>query len=150
MLGRPPKPTRLKMLEGNRGKRPINNTEPQPVNGPPPCPRWLGRDAKREWRRVCRELAAMGLLARADMTALAGRCQEWARYVEMQHVLAEKGCTFETATGGFQARPEVAIADKALGRVNAIDQQLGLTPAARSRLSTQEKPQDDLEAMLGG
>jgi hypothetical protein len=39
--GRPPKPTALKVFEGNPGKRDLNNQEPQPKKGAPSCPKTL-------------------------------------------------------------------------------------------------------------
>ena len=39
--GRKPKPTALKLLEGNPGKRPINEHEPVPPKGTVKCPTWL-------------------------------------------------------------------------------------------------------------
>ena len=36
--GRKPKPTALKVLEGNPGKRPLNENEPIPPKGSIKCP----------------------------------------------------------------------------------------------------------------
>lgn len=41
MAGRKPKPTAIKKLEGNPGKRKLNTKEPAPVKGMPTCPEWL-------------------------------------------------------------------------------------------------------------
>ena len=41
MAGRKPKPTALKTLEGNPGKRKINTKEPIPGKGIPTCSEWL-------------------------------------------------------------------------------------------------------------
>ena len=38
--GRKPKPTAMKVLEGNPGKRSLNTTEPQPPKRAPRCPNW--------------------------------------------------------------------------------------------------------------
>lgn len=50
--GRKPKPTALKVLEGNPGKRQLNVVEPKPRNKAPKCPAWLDAEAKKEWRRL--------------------------------------------------------------------------------------------------
>ena len=73
--GPPPKPTRLKILAGNPGKRPLNDAEPVPAPGRPSCPAWVSKEGRAEWRRVTRELEALGLLARIDQATLACYCQ---------------------------------------------------------------------------
>ncbi len=45
--GRKPKPTAVKQLEGNPGKRQLNANEPKPAARAPSCPKWLEDDAKR-------------------------------------------------------------------------------------------------------
>ena len=50
--GPPPKPTHIRLLEGNPSKRPINRREPQPEKGAPPCPRWLTAEARVAWKRI--------------------------------------------------------------------------------------------------
>ena len=58
--GRKPKPTALKVLEGNPGKRPMNMNEPVPPKGTVKCPAWLEPEAKKEWKRLASSLEAMG------------------------------------------------------------------------------------------
>ena len=50
--GRKPKPTAMKKLEGNPGKRPLNLFEPTPEEKMPHCPDWLEEEAKAEWERL--------------------------------------------------------------------------------------------------
>ena len=55
--GRKPKPTALKMLEGNPGGRPLNTKEPKPEKKAPRCPSWLEDEAKKSgsvWRKYWR------------------------------------------------------------------------------------------------
>ena len=47
--GRKPKPTAVKVLEGNPGKRQLNPFEPQPGKRAPQCPEWLNEEAKKEF-----------------------------------------------------------------------------------------------------
>ena len=47
MAGRKPKPTAVKKLEGNPGKRKLNTKEPVPAKGMPDCPEWLLPEAMR-------------------------------------------------------------------------------------------------------
>ena len=47
--GRKPTPTAIKELEGNPGKRALNEREPKPQKKAPACPKWLEEEAKKEW-----------------------------------------------------------------------------------------------------
>ena len=69
MAGRKPKPTALKKLEGNPGKRKLNTKEPMPGKGMPDCPKWLLPEAKKEWERLCVKLSEIGVLTEIDMAA---------------------------------------------------------------------------------
>ena len=73
--GRKPKPTAMKELEGNPGKHPLNTSEPKPNKKAPACPKWLEPEAKKEWRRLAKQMEAIGILTEVDMAAFAGYCQ---------------------------------------------------------------------------
>lgn len=45
--GRKNTPTQLKVLNGNPGKRPLNQNEPKPKPVMPECPSWLNGYAKK-------------------------------------------------------------------------------------------------------
>ena len=70
--GRKPKPTAVKQLEGNPGKRQLNANEPKPAARAPSCPKWLEDDAKKEWRRLAKQMEQLGILTEVDMAAFAG------------------------------------------------------------------------------
>lgn len=59
LRGPAPKPTALRIIEGNLGHRPLNQREPKPLVGEPDVPAHLSRDAKKEWRRLVPILLAM-------------------------------------------------------------------------------------------
>ena len=81
MAGRKPKPTSLKVLEGNPGKRQLNPNEPKLDASVPKCPAWLSKEAKREWKRLVPFLEQAGLLTQVDRAAFAGYCQSYADWV---------------------------------------------------------------------
>lgn len=143
MAGRPRKPTKLHVLNGNPGKRPLPKNEPKPTEGVPDRPEWLLPEAKREWTRVVRELEPLGLLALVDRAMLAAYCQSWATYVRAQRKLEQLGETFETATGYLMPRPEVAIAKGALEKAMQLSARFGFTPADRAKLALPEAPPAD-------
>ena len=61
--GRKPKPTAMKELEGNPGKHPLNTSEPKPNKKAPACPKWLEPEAKKEWRRLAKQMEAESIAA---------------------------------------------------------------------------------------
>jgi hypothetical protein len=75
MAGRKPKPTVLKLITGNPGRRPLNRREPKLRPGIPSCPPHLSPEAKREWSRVIPLLAECRLVTEVDRAALAAYCQ---------------------------------------------------------------------------
>ena len=111
MAGRKPKPTALKKLEGNPGKRKLNTKEPVPAKGMPECPKWLLPEAKEEWKRLCQKLSDMGVLTEIDMAAFAAYCQSYARWKEAKEHIDSEGSTFEIDKGYRQQTPWVGIAN---------------------------------------
>lgn len=150
-MGRPAKPTIIKMLEGNRSKRPLNRFEPQPAGTMPKCPDWLDREAKAAWRRTAKVLHPIGLLTEADADALAMYCQCYSRWKAAETVVAQKGTTYDLLDKHgnvrcVQQRPEVSISRAMLDVMTKLAREFGCTPAARSRMmllppAVQEKNQ---------
>jgi P27 family predicted phage terminase small subunit len=146
MKGAKPKPTNLKIIEGNPGKRPLPKNEPKPKPTTPGCPRFLTTAAKWEWKRVAPELARLGLLTIVDRTALAAYCQSWADYKEAIKWMKENGKTYSVNAGGgrqYRSYPQVKIADAALKQIRAFCTEFGLTPSARARMQTLQTIDDD-------
>jgi P27 family predicted phage terminase small subunit len=111
--GPPPKPTRLKILQGNPGKRALNKDEPTPPAAPggevkPPW--WLPRyerdlgvngrkvrsKARTFWARIAPILDEMGVLTTADPDALAMLCDVLAEYVEAREIVRRYGMSYES------------------------------------------------------
>lgn len=148
--GRKPKPTALKVLEGNPGRKPLNDKEPKPEKRAPKCPSWLEPEAKKEWKRMAKVLETMGILTQIDMTAFAGYCQAYARWKEAEEFLSKHGTIFKTPSGYIQQVPQVSIAQTYLKVMKDFCSEFGLTPASRSRIRVdmQEKAKDDPMAEL--
>jgi P27 family predicted phage terminase small subunit len=148
--GPAPEPTKLKILNGNRGHRPLNQDEPQPTAG---CtmPAWLSPTAKSEWRRLAPKLLALGLLTENDRAAFAGYCQAYAELVDATRILDKEGRilpVFATSKAlgtildgngrpiriGGKLHPMLKSQRDAFARVRVLLAEFGLTPSARGRL----------------
>ena len=105
--GRKPTPTAIKELEGNPGKRKLNDKEPRPEKKAPSCPKWLEPEAKKEWRRLAKKMELMGVLTEVDMAAFAGYCQAYARWKEAEEFITQHGTIVKTPSGYWQQVPQV-------------------------------------------
>lgn len=151
--GRKPTPTALKVLEGNPGKRKLNDREPKPEKKAPACPKWLEPEAKKEWRRLAKKMEALGILTEVDMAAFAGYCQAYARWKEAEEFITQHGSIVRTPSGYWQTVPQVSIARGYLKLMGTYASEFGLTPASRSRIITNAESADaidEMEAILGG
>ena len=137
--GPPKKPTRLRVLAGNPSGRPLERNVPVGPSGPPPCPRELTPEARREWRRTVKVLSLMGTVTKADRAALAAYCEAWSTWCEAQRHLREEGYIVLTPNGYPQQSPWVSIANKAFRQMYVLIQDFGLTPLARSKLEMPER-----------
>jgi len=140
--GPPPKPTRMRLLEGNRGKRRINEYEPQPEKAAPPCPRWLTPEARKVWKRVAALLRKMRLLTVAEEDALVAYAQTFARWKAAEEFLARHGDVYPIRDDQGRVKcmaqfPQVAIARHLLAVLKSYQQEFGFTPSARTRLSVE-------------
>lgn len=120
--GRKPKPTKLKELNGNAGKRALNKNEPQfdkIMNIEPP--KWLEPLAVEMWQRVIPQLCANDLLTVGYLHNVEAFCTAYARWRQAQieinkygvvvphpetGVLQKKSCRYRderngSATGKF-------------------------------------------------
>lgn len=101
----------------------------------PSCPAWLGREAKREWKRITPHLKKLGLISQIDRSALAAYCQAYHRWWEAEALIKEHGLTFTTDKGYVQQRPEVGIASSAMKQMRMFLTEFGLTPSSRTRIT---------------
>src|SRR5665213_2409034 len=82
-----PKPTALRVLEGNKGRRPMPQHEPAPPAGMPSCPDFLNAYARGEWSRVAETLYSIGTLSQIDQMMLAAYCPAYSRWRQAEEDL---------------------------------------------------------------
>jgi len=144
MRGRRPKPSRLKVLTGNPGKRPLNMNEPVPNPTVPECPPELGPVAQREWNRLVGELAALRLITNLDRAALAAYCAAYALWAEATEAIQKYGAMVKSPSGYPMQSPYVAIVNRQTEIMMRIASEFGFTPASRSRISTPARSEPTL------
>lgn len=141
--GRPPKPTKLKLIEGNRGHRPINRDEPQVPPALLDPPDHLSELAKEEWRQIQPQLFHCGIMTTLDRSTLEGYCQSYGDWVEYRQIIARMAARDEVTRGlllrtanGFRDNPLVHMANRAKSDFLRFAGELGMTPSARTRINT--------------
>lgn len=151
MKGRKPKPTAIKELEGNPGKRALNKKEPKPQKKIPSCPKHLTDVARKEWRRITKELFALGVITQIDQAALAICCTAYADYVKACETLELEGEVIISEKGGAYQNPWMAIKKRSMDQVMKFYAEFGMTPSGRSRVKVETPDEEDeLEKMLFG
>lgn len=127
MRGPKPKPTRLKILAGNPGRRPLPKDEPKP-SGTATRPSWLNREAIKVWEDLAPGGYALGLLTSRDGEAFGMLC-----------TLASE---FRKDAAGMSANR--------ISRLDALMQRFGMDPASRTRISVPKRDQGNDETRFFG
>ena len=140
MKGRRPKPTHLKLVTGNPGKRKLNSGEPKPQGNLKDAPAWLTKQQKEGWRYAIGN-APLGLLKRLDRSVLVA----WV-VAEDLHRRAAKAVEahgmIQEYESGPQQSPWVAILNKQAQIMMKAAADLGFSPSSRSRIQVADGEQD--------
>jgi P27 family predicted phage terminase small subunit len=149
-----PKPTALKLIQGNPGKRPLNENEPKPEKIIPRCPSHLNKLAKKHWKEVSKYLFKNGLLTEMDGDALAIYCQQWADWIQIEdHLKPEKKedgtiefkdmqikMTMDTDGKVYyegRSNPRIKHKYELMKMMKGYLAEFGMTPSSRSRIGIQ-------------
>lgn len=151
MRGRKPKPTAVKEMAGNPGKRALNKKEPKPDKQIPTCPDHLKGVARQEWERIAKELFALGIISKLDRASLAICCTAYADYVKACEKLETEGEVIISDKGGAYQNPWMAIKKRSMDQVVKFYAEFGMTPSGRSRVKVDmPDEEDELEKLLFG
>jgi len=152
MRGRPRKPNWLKILEGNRGHRPITGEDFQLPGEAPEMPKGMPLAARREFRFMCKALVPRGGITTLDGKALWAYCCCYAMAQDARRLIEKHGqliprLAFDRKTGkpklGADGQPIVLRYYKNPAVKNHINylmlmekylKMFGLSPAGRQKL----------------
>ena len=144
MKGRIPKPSTIKLLEGNRGHRPIPK-DVKPDDRIPKMPAYLAPLAKTWWRKNVPALAAIGMLSSIDATALEAMASSYAIVVTAEEALAKDGHYVTCANGVLKAHPALSILRQAYDTYRRFCCEFGMTPSSRSRLTSGDSKLEEMD-----
>lgn len=154
-----PKPTALKVLQGNPGKRKLNLTEPPTKRGEPDMPAVLTPLAQDEWKRIVPLLTEMQVLTTVDGAALANYCMTFARWREAEACITKFGMLVEEPIVNkdgnkvgtrLKSNPACRIALACQKEMRVQLSAFGMDPSSRSRIkgATQEPQKSPLLQLL--
>ena len=147
-----PKPSSLKLLAENPGKRKINDREPMPGRSKNEVPSWMPPKAKQYWQDLHPMLERIGVLSEADETALAGLCATYALWRSSFEFLQKHGTTYKTVTTVgdimWKAYPQVGIESDTSKRLRAWMVEFGLTPSSRTKVKTVNSKKDNKKKLF--
>jgi P27 family predicted phage terminase small subunit len=159
-MGNRPTPTKLKLLTGNPGGRPINLHEPEPEPGIPSMPEWLKEFpfAVAEWERESSLLYGMGVLTLADGGILAMRSYLASQIQEMAHDLQKEGrvayvSRMDSAGNEImeaRTNPKAGQLKAAVTEHRQLGSLLGLDPASRTRLTVIDRKKKKFDGLVNG
>ena len=142
--GRPPKPSALKLVAGNPGKRAVNGGEPEPMlltDLTPPA--HLSERSAEVWRQLAPMLRRLQVLTEADVISLEMLCDAVADYRFAREKRADNFVV--TSSKGSQMVSQWLVAQQMSSkRAEGFMGKFGMDPVSRSRVMVQ--PQGDLFA----
>lgn len=132
--GRKPKPTELKKLAGNPGKRPLNDAEMQaPAADPKAKHAPLGKDGDALWSVLAPMLTDLGVLKATDLPALEMTCMHYDLARRASRALERNGMTTKTADS-IKTHPAAGVFLANSRAFKSYITEFGLTPSSRSRI----------------
>lgn len=131
--GRKPKPSYLRVLDGNAGHRPLNKEEPLPKGNLLEPPASLSDRQKEIWRRTL-ALAPPALLKDLDESVYKIWVVAYDYHDEANRMVGTHGVFMKTKTGTPIQSPWIAVVNRQALIMMKAAAEMGFTPSARSRV----------------
>jgi len=158
------KPAELKLLEGNRGHRPLNlEATFRPEVGMPPVPKGLSAGARKVWKRLGAELLRYNLMSVVYSDLFEDLCESVTDVKELRHSLRKRqqllisqgkdpAEAFEAVTpGGMPVQhPRYQILKSERQMMYSLLAKFGLSPAEQANVTTAIRAQLKLFEGDGG
>ncbi len=135
MPGRKAKPTALKLIDGNPGKRKPDPEEPKPAKVYEPDPPDDYTEIQRmKWNEIAGKLARCRVLTELDLDSLDIYVREWCNLQEAIADINQRGKLLQMPTGGVMWNPSWAQYKHSQSVVRSIMSEFGMTPSTRTGL----------------
>lgn len=134
MVGRKPKPTRLKVVQGTFRKDRASANEPRPSGDLSDAPERLTETQREVWRYAI-EHAPKGLLKMLDLSMLEIWVVACVFHREAAQKVAATGQVIKSPSGYPVMNPYMANMNKQAQIMMKAAAEMGFTPASRSRIA---------------
>ena len=159
------KPIDLQVVQGNpnrRTKKEIHDRKEaeeklKPKSDRVKPPTWLGKQGKKEFRRIVKELEHIDLVTNLDVDMLACYCDAYEGYQECTKIIKEEGLMVEYTNKAAETNkvphPLLTKKRQLFDQMKSIANDLGLTITSRAKLAIpkgeEKKPKDPFEEKFG-
>lgn len=143
MRGPPKKPTVIKLLQGNPGRKPLPQHEPKLSACRPDAPETLSPDARKHWDKIVTQLADAGIMTALDSDALAAYCEAYTRWLDANAWLAKRGSVIKGEDGAPKHSPYLRVANDSFQQMKVLLCEFGLSPASRARIHAAPKEETE-------
>lgn len=107
-------------------------------------PSWLGKEGKKEYKRIAELLSNEGKeFTEKDFKTLEIYADNYDKWLRCEEFIRKNGFSYICSTGYPSQYPEVSISTKAQQQMLMCAKEIGLTPAARARMSKNISVNDD-------
>ncbi len=116
-----------------RGMKPKLQRDRDPLTRTPPAPKWLGEEARAEWKRVLPRLIEDRVITKADLGGVEVYCLAAGRVRDLERAIQ--------ASGGTDAAL-MRMQNTAMQTARQLASEYGLSPTSRARVAAQEADDD--------
>jgi P27 family predicted phage terminase small subunit len=117
-----------------RGVKPKLSRDRDPLTRVPPAPKWLGEEARAEWKRVLPRLVEDRIITKADLTGIENYCVAAGRVRDLERAIQ--------ASAVPDARL-MRMQNQAMQTARQLASEYGLSPTSRARVQAQEAGDDE-------
>jgi len=117
-----------------RGIKPKLQRDRDPLTRTPPAPKWLGEEARAEWRRVLPRLVEDRIITRADLGGVEAYCVAAGRVRDLEKAIQD---------GGGTDTKLMRMQNQAMQTARQLASEYGLSPTSRARVQAQETADDE-------
>ena len=145
MKGRKPLPTHLKILNGNPGKRPLNDKEPVLLRESEGAPAYLGEHGRAEFVRLSAMLERIGMQSATWEPALATYCNIYEQYLAALELYNKAGGVpvIKTSNGNLIQHPLLGVINRHRDDMRKWLVEFGMTPSSSTRVECDRNLDND-------